>query len=399
LSSAPSATAGFNQFVVSLGERLADRIRAFARPWEVASFIWVPGIVLGFSFWYEIRSELPLQDYGIFRAAASAVLHGRSPFVAPNAHALAGFDKFVYPPATALFFSPLTVLPLEAARILMLVACILCVLGGLRLLEVSDWRCYGVALMSAPVVNSLALGALTSFLFVGAAAAWRYRDRPSVVGWAAGLTAALKIFLWPLGIWLLATRRLRSAAMFGVAALVVLLAGWAVIGFAGFRSYPRLLHVLTQLEAHTSYSPVALLRLSGMAATAFSAVLVVVVVVAVALASRATDGDRRAFAVAVLGALLATPVLWMHYFVLLYVPMALYRPRLSAVWFVPLVLWLTPTTHSHGTTWRIVLALVVFASVAIGTVGGRPRLSPASRRLAGLLPPRTAHAHGVAGSE
>jgi hypothetical protein len=105
LSSAPSATAGFNQFVVSLGERLADRIRAFARPWEVASFIWVPGIVLGFSFWYEIRSELPLQDYGIFRAAASAVLHGRSPFVAPNAHALAGFDKFVYPPATALFFS------------------------------------------------------------------------------------------------------------------------------------------------------------------------------------------------------------------------------------------------------------------------------------------------------
>jgi alpha-1,2-mannosyltransferase len=399
LSSAPSATAGFNQFVVSLGERLADRIRAFARPWEVASFIWVPGIVLGFSFWYEIRSELPLQDYGIFRAAASAVLHGRSPFVAPNAHALAGFDKFVYPPATALFFSPLTVLPLEAARLLMLGACIVCVLGGLRLLDVRDWRCYGVAVMSAPVVNSLALGALTSFLFVGVALTWRYRDRPIVTGWAAGLTAALKIFLWPLGVWLLVTRRVRAALIFAVASVVVLLAGWAVIGFAGLRSYPHLLQVLTKLEAKTSYSPIALLGLTGTAATALSVALIAAVVVAVGLASRTRDGDRRAFAVAVLGALLATPVLWMHYFVLLFVPMALYRPRLSAVWFAPLILWLTPTTHSHGDTWRIALALVVVAAVAVGTVGGWPRRTVGSRRYAGLIPLRRVHAQGAAGAE
>jgi alpha-1,2-mannosyltransferase len=397
LSSASLAAAEFNKSVKSFGERLADRIRAFARPWELASFIWVPAIVLGFSFWYEIRSDLPLQDYGIFRGAASAVLHGRSPFVAPTAHALAGFDKFVYPPATALFFSPLTVLPLEVARMLMLVACVACVLGGLRLLDVSDWRCYGVAVMSAPVVNSLALGALTSFLFVGAAAAWRYRDRPAAVGWAAGLTAALKIFLWPLGIWLLVTRRVRSTVVFAVAVTVVLLAGWAVIGFAGLRSYPRLLHVLTTLEAHTSYSPVALLQLSGAAATALSVALVATVVVAVALASRGANGDRRAFAVAVLGALVATPVLWMHYFVLLYVPMALYRPRLSAVWFVPLVLWLTPTTHSHGTTWRIALALAAMTAVAIGTVGERLGRTDRARRYATLIVPRRIHASGAAG--
>jgi hypothetical protein len=319
--------------------------------------------------------------------------------VAPTAHALAGFDKFVYPPATALFFSPLTVLPLEAARVLMLVACILCVLGGLRLLDVRDWRCYGVAVMSAPVVNSLALGALTSFLFVGAAAAWRYRDRPAVAGWAAGLTAAMKIFLWPLGIWLLVTRRVRSSVIFAGAAAFVLLAGWAVIGFDGLRSYPHLLQILTKLEAHTSYSPVALLRLSGTAATSLSVALVVVVVFSVALASRAADGDRRAFAVAVLGALLATPVLWMHYFVLLFVPMALYRPRLSAVWFAPLILWVTPTTHSHGDTWRIALALAVLAAVAVGTVGGLPRQPVASRWFAGLILLRRVHASGASGSE
>jgi alpha-1,2-mannosyltransferase len=389
-----------NQSVGSLGERLADRIRAFARPWEVASFVWVPAIVLGFSFWYEFRSDSPLQDYAIFRAAASAVLHGHSPFVAPTAQALAGFDKFVYPPATALFFSPLTVLPLEAARLFMLVACIVCIFVALRLLDVRDWRCYGVAAMSAPVVNSLALGALTSFLLVGAAATWRYRDRPAVAGSAAALTAALKLFLWPVGIWLLVTRRLRATVVFALAALLVLLAGWAAIGFAGLGSYPRLLQVLTKLEASTSYSPVALLRLSGTAATALSIALVVAVVLAVTLASRAADGDRRAFAVAVVGSLVATPVLWMHYFVLLLVPIALYRPRLSAVWFAPLILWLTPTTHSHGDTWRIALALGVLAAIAIGTIGGRPRRWPIAPRTAvGLLPARTVHGQSAAGSE
>jgi alpha-1,2-mannosyltransferase len=381
----------FNLIVASFGERLADRIRTFARPWELASFVWVPAIVLGFSFWYELRFARPLQDYGIFRAAASAVMHGRSPFVAPTAHALEGFDKFVYPPATALFFSPLTVLPIEAARLFMLVACIVCVVGALRLLDVRDWRCYGVALMSAPVVNSLALGALTSFLLVGAAATWRYRDRPVVAGCAGAVTAAMKLFLWPLGIWLLATKRLRATRIFVLAATFVLLAGWVTIGFAGFSSYPRMLQVLTKLEAHTSYSVVALLGVSGAAATALSVALVGAGVLAVGLAARAADGDRRSFAVAIVVSLAATPVLWMHYFVLLFVPIALYRPRLSAVWFVPLLLWLTPTTHSHGDLWRILLAIGVVAAVTLGTVGGRSLWwSPRARRATTmrLLPAR-----------
>jgi hypothetical protein len=373
--------------VESFGERLADRIRAFARPWEFACFIWLPAIVLGFSFWYEFRSRAPLQDYGIFRTAASAVLHGHSPFVAPTEHALAGFDKFVYPPATALLFSPLTVLPLEAARLFMLVACVVCVFAALRLLDVRDWRCYGVVAMSSPVVNSLALGALTSFLLVGAAATWRYRNRPAVVGWAAALTAALKLFLWPLGVWLLVTKRVRATAVFALAAAAVLFAGWAVIGFAGLAAYPRLLQVLTKLEAHTSYSLVALLRVSGTAITAISVGLVAVGVLAVVLASRGADGDRRSFAVAIAVALAATPVLWLHYFVLLLVPIALYRPRLSAAWFAPLLLWLTPTTHSHGSLWRIAFALgvsvlAVAAALAgqegswlvIGRAGARPLL-------------------------
>ena len=83
---------------------------------------------------------------------------------------------------------------------LMFVAGLAAVLGALRVLQVEDWRCYSVAIVSAPAINSLALGALTSFLLLGAALAWRYRDRTVVVAVATAFTALLKLFLWPLAI-------------------------------------------------------------------------------------------------------------------------------------------------------------------------------------------------------
>src|SRR6266700_4101182 len=85
-------------------------------------------------------------------------------------------------------------------------------------------------------------------------------------------------------------------------------------------------------------------------------------------AARGADGDRRAFAVAVVASLVTTPLLWMHYLLLLFVPIAFYRPRLSGLWFLPLLLWLTPSSNSHGETWRIVLALAVLAVVAVRTL-------------------------------
>src|SRR6476646_3894361 len=60
-------------------DAFGDRLRGFARPWELASFIWLPVIAIGYSCWWEIRARNPLEDFGIFRTAASAVVHGRSP--------------------------------------------------------------------------------------------------------------------------------------------------------------------------------------------------------------------------------------------------------------------------------------------------------------------------------
>jgi alpha-1,2-mannosyltransferase len=363
----------FNRVVHRL-ENLGDRLRGFARPWEVVTFIWVPALAVAYAFWYELRARVALEDFGIFRTAALAVVHGHSPYVAPSAAALAQFDKFVYPPAAAILFAPFVALPPEAARAVMFIAGLLAVLGALRLLGVGDWRCYSVAILSAPAMNSLALGALTSFLLLGAALAWRYRDVPPVAATATAVTAILKLFLWPVGVWLLATRRSRTAVTCVGVSVILLVGGWAVIGFAGLRQYPTLVHMLERVEGPVSYSAIALFGLSGSAATAVTIVVSLAAVAAIFLAARGTDGDRRAFAVAVLASLVATPLLWLHYLLLLFAPLAVYRPRLSALWFLPLLLWLTPATHSQGVTWRIALALAVLGVVAVGTTFGEGRL-------------------------
>ena len=361
--------------VVRAPERLRDRLSGFAQPWEIVGFFWIPTLVIGFTAWYELHNRATLGDFPIFRAASKAVLHGNSPYVVPSSNTLAKFDTFVYPPAAAYLFSPFAVVPYSAAKVLMLTLTVASVLVALRLLDVRDWRCYGVAVISAPVVNSLALGAFTPFLLLGAAAAWRYRDQPTATGVIGGLTATSKLLLWPLGLWLLVTKRIRAATIFLICTVALVVGGWTAIGFAGFRDYPHLLRLLSQLEAHKSFSVVALLRVSGTMATAISAALAVGLILAVVVAARTEDGDRRAFAVAVLGTLAATPVVWMHYYALLFVPIALYRPRFSPLWLAPMALWLAPSTYSEGVSWRILLGLGTVALVGACVIGFEgPRL-------------------------
>jgi len=352
-------------------ERFPDKLRDFARPWELAAYIWVPAIGIAYAFWFELHSSRALQDFGIFRVAARAVLHGNSPYPPATPIGVAHFDKFVYPPITALFFAPAVGLPLLVGQVAMLVLGVVCVFVALRLFGVRDWRCYGIAAVSSPAVNSLALGAVTSFMLVGVAAAWHYRDRPRVTGSLVALTAVSKLFLWPLGLWLLVTRRFRAVLVAEITTAVLVLGGWAAIGFAGMRSYSHLLRVLSRVEEGTSYSPVALFHLSSGAAGVLTIVLGALLVVAVVLAARGADGDRRALAVAVVGSLFVTPIVWLHYFLLLLVPIALYRPRLSPLWFLPVLLWLTPATHSHGVTWHIALALGTTVIVLVRTTGQR----------------------------
>jgi hypothetical protein len=368
------------------GDRLAARVRALGQPWEIALFLWIPFLLIAAVVAANLHIRGGLGDWEIFRGAARSTLHGHSPYPAANRAALAHNDKFVYPPITALLVAPLAVLPDGAGRVLVLLLALACIPLALRLLGVRDWRCYGLALATAPVVDTMSLGALSSAMLLGVAAAWRYRDRRWIAAPFTALTAVVKLFAWPLFVWLLATRRFRTALAAASMAVVLLVVGWAAIGFAGLRDYPHLVRVLSQVEAVQSYSLVGLFRLHGGAATALTGALIIAVVAGIWTAARGPDGDRRALAVAVAGALVATPVLWLHYFVLLLVPIALARPRLSAVWFVPLAFWVTPIAHSNGSIWKTCFALAVATVIVVWTAGpgasgaGERRSAPAASR-------------------
>jgi alpha-1,2-mannosyltransferase len=359
------------------GERVAASMRALGQPWELAVFLWIPVILFAVVVASELHLASSLKDWEIFRAAAHSVVHGRSPFPPATPAALAHGDKYVYPPSTALLLAPLAFLPDVAGKAFFLLLALGCLLLALRLLGVRDWRCYGLAFLTAPVLDTLSLGAISSMLLLGVAVVWCYRERPFVAGVVTALTVVAKLFVWPLFVWLLATRRLQAALISAALSVCLLVGGWAVIDFGGLGGYPRLLRVLTRVDAVQSYSLAGLLRVEGAAATALTGLLAIVVIGGIFLAARRPDGDRRALAVAVAGALLATPVLWLHYLDLLFVPIALARPRLSAIWFAPLVFWITPLAHSGGSIWRICLVLAVTAYVVWRTA------APAATAVAG----------------
>jgi hypothetical protein len=319
---------------------------------------WVEGIYFpdgGFLF-----------DLHVMWKAGHDVVTGHSPY------------PFVYPPPAAFFMAPFGALPWSVAVVAFTLSAIAALVLALRLLGVRDWRCYALALGALPMSSSLMIGTLSPFLALGAAAAWRYRHTRWPVAVAIVGVVATKIFLWPLVFWLLATRRYRTAATTVVLGIATVFVTWGIIGFDGLRDYPHRLRWVAGIEQDKSYSPFAFLRLLGLspgAARLAVLALTIAALGAVAALARAKDGDRRSFAVALGTGLIASPIVWMHYLVLLVVPMAIYRPRFGAAWVVPLAFWYLPGQENHGSARNIALMLALTAvTLALAMRRERERL-------------------------
>ncbi len=235
---------------------------------------------------------------------------------------------------------PLSTLSVSAASSIFTVLGIFAVMGALWALDVRDWRCYVLALAYPYTRDSLGIGAIGTFLALLVALVWRYRDDARLAGATTGVAIALKLFLAPLVLWLAFTRRLGTAALGAAFALGFALLSWAAIGFRGIGDYVPLLRELSDLEAEKSYSSLGVLTSLGAPSTLARALTIAAFATLLALAWRAArggrDGDRRSFTLVLAAALVLTPILWLHYLVVLVVPIALARPRLSALWFVPL---------------------------------------------------------------
>jgi hypothetical protein len=184
----------------------------------------------------------------------------------------------------------------------------------------------------------------------------------------------------------------------GVAAAVVLVS-WAAIGFAGLADYPSILRRLADEEATSSYSLVALgvrAHLPESVATVLAVLVAVGFLLTAAWLARGEHRAREERDVVVLtlvlaAALAASPIVWVHYFLLLVVPLALTRPRLSPLWFVPLAYYpLGESAWPAGDARKLGLAVVVTLVLLLAVV--RPplpdRLSASWPRLRSELRPR-----------
>jgi len=316
-------------------------------------------------------------DLKIFLAAGDAVLDGRSPYPDRGAIEGQGGTFYVYPPLLALAMVPLSTLSVSAASSIFTVLGIFAVMGALWALDVRDWRCYVLALAYPYTRDSLGIGAIGTFLALIVALAWRYRDDARLAGATTGVAIALKLFLAPLVLWLAFTRRLGAAALGAAFALGLALLSWAAIGFRGIGDYVPLLRELSDLEAEKSYSSLGVLTSLGAPSTLAQALAIAAFVALLALAWRAArsgpDGDRRSFTLVLAAALVLTPILWLHYLVVLVVPIALARPRLSALWFVPLAALIPSWLDWYG-GWAngdlpaLLSTVLVTATVLVGSL-------------------------------
>jgi Glycosyltransferase family 87 len=309
---------------------------AFTRLWQPGLFAFIVVAAAWGYFSKTANHELLGFDFrGTIYDAARDIASGNSPYPAATSEAVATGNPAVYPPLAPLLAIPLTWLGWDLALAAWIVLLVAGVVAGMWLLGVSDWRCFCVVLASLPVLHGVLWGNLTLLLLAGVGAAWRYRDRAVACGAAVALLIAAKLFLWPLLAWLVLTRRLRAAAWASAGAVVAIVLPWAVLGFRGFADYPALLRVTSDLYGQHTSSVVAVgagLGVPLWAARLLPVAAGVVFLLLAWAASRRPDADRRVFAIAVLGSIAASPIVWDYYLVLLVAPVAVLRPRLSWLW-------------------------------------------------------------------
>lgn len=276
--------------------------------------------------------------------AAESVLDGDSPYPAVDDPILEDQKGYVYPPQLVLALVPLTFLPVPVVSFLVALGMLALVGATLYVLEIRDPRCYAAAVMWVPAISAVLLGNVSIPLAFALALVWRHRDtvRPPAV--ALGLAVSAKLLLWPVVVWVVATRRLRTAALaLGVGAAITVLA-WAAIGFAGVSEYPDLLRRLSELQSERSYSIVGMVATLGFSEGVGRIATLVVggaLLVACVLLARHRD-EERSFTCAVAATLALSPIVWLHYLILLLVPLAILRPRFSLLWLLPVLLWVSP---------------------------------------------------------
>jgi len=224
---------------------------------------------------------------------------------------------------------------------------------------VRDWRCYGATLLWMPTISAIHLGTVVVALALGLALMWRWRDHAMRAGLVLGLVIALKLFVWPLVLWLAITRRFKAALVAACSSAVFLLVPWIALDGAGLSAYPHRLSVLTSLEAKRGFSPAALLAHLSVGWAVAQAVGYALGALLLVCAYRRRSSQEAALALVCSASLLLTPILWPNYLLIMLVPLALLRPRFGVVWLLPVILIGQPVIDPP--VWEIAVFLAILA--------------------------------------
>ena len=293
---------------------------------------------------------------------AKLLLEWKNPFPGPDA-ALEHGHNLIWPPVAAFLVAPFTILSPGAADWAIALVGLACFMASLALVGVRDWRVYGAFALWPSVIGEIRVSHLTPVLCVLLALAWRYRDTRFAPGLAIGFAGAIKFFLWPLGIWLAAIGRVREtlvAAAIAAASLLLLLP---------FTSLHDYLHTLVELGKdfdQDSYSTFGFLMQVGAPET-----LARGVTWAIGLALLVACWRRASLGLAVAAALALSPIVWLDYYAVAAIPLAVVRPRLSWVWLAPIATWgLLSAGIGAGNGWGSARVLLVFGLVFTVIVRG-----------------------------
>ncbi len=221
---------------------------------------------------------------------------------------------------------------------------------GVRWTVWSVFPAVTLLLLFDPVYQQLAQGQLNFLLVFLITLTWvaDRHDRPGWAGIALGIAAGLKLYPAFLFVYFLFTGRWRALATGALAVLTVNGGALVLFGPSEFRTYAE--QVIPSLFGYQGswrnvsltgfwlrifdpqpHDKVVPLVVNPTAATALALVSRGLVTGAVAWAAwraRAGAGRDRAFAGAVVGMLLVSPIVWTHYFVLLVLPVGLLWARL-----------------------------------------------------------------------
>ncbi|HEY1480292.1 MAG TPA: glycosyltransferase family 87 protein [Gaiellales bacterium] len=279
-------------------------------------------------------------------------------------------EEVAYPPAALVAATPLALLPHGVAAVLW--TAFLCTLPGLAIaaLGVRDWRCYGATYLSLPVSHSIILGNPNLVVMLCLALCWRWRDRVWPAACALAVMLSLKLTGLPLLVWLVATRRTRSAIGAASLALVATVAGFAIVGFGEISPYITVVSGLSRAQEASSYSLSAVASGLGIAGASHLLIGIVVagLLLAVWAARSSPQAASRAFALATLALLVEEPFVHQLYFALLLVPIAIATPHFGWRWLLLIPCWVFPYESIAGRPLGFVLVAVIVAGYLLATV-------------------------------